>query len=196
MKILKVLICISILAVSANRDLIACEEFANRAWGTSISAGLLGIFDILTAPLSVKRYNKSLLTTTTYNNSYNIPNQKNIISMNKLNFSKAALMDRSDKNIIYYEAEPDKIKLKSPTTALLWSVGATVFPGIIGFPINSIYDVELGPFVGGTIGGVIGPSAGQWYAGRRIRVIMFTFLRAGLAGIAVYNYAEYINCID
>ena len=175
MKILKVLICISILAVSANRDLIACEEFANRAWGTSISAGLLGIFDILTAPLSVKRYNKSLLTTTTYNNSYNIPNQK---------------------NIIYYEAEPDKIKLKSPTTALLWSVGATVFPGIIGFPINSIYDVELGPFVGGTIGGVIGPSAGQWYAGRRIRVIMFTFLRAGLAGIAVYNYAEYINCID
>lgn len=190
--------------MSANQALARCEEFSNRIWISSISAGTLILYDIFTIPFSVKRYNESKLKRTGYYISYNHYDQKHHFGPKKLKFSKIALVDRTEKNTAFQTDEPDKLKQKSTLTAYMWTAGVMVTPvlstyisALIFYRDNDQGDIVIASLlIGGTIGAAIGPSAGHWYAGQKYRATAFSVLRIGLAYYGWRSTFDYINCID
>lgn len=80
---------------------------------------------------------------------------------------------------------------KSPRTALLWSVGATLLPSALGLATAAVggwndNQTTLGIGIAGMASSwIFGPSAGHWYAGESARGWATTGIRAGLFALGV-----------
>jgi hypothetical protein len=74
-------------------------------------------------------------------------------------------------------------KTKSETTALYWSLGATLIPIALGFKLEE--NVGDKAFIVVTLGLIVGPSAGHFYAEQMKRGLKSTGLRLGLSVITL-----------
>jgi hypothetical protein len=95
---------------------------------------------------------------------------------------------------ISYTCDGETAKLKSPTTAVFYSMGSTVLPSVplmVCAPMGRV-DGAMGPVcIGSCVTGIIvGPSVGHFYAGNYMRGFASIGLRAGIAGLGFLGVAE------
>jgi hypothetical protein len=83
--------------------------------------------------------------------------------------------------------EGETANLKSPTTAVYWSMGSMVLPSVPLIVTSTVGETH--EFLGATgivlciTGVIVGPSAGHFYAGDYMRGFGGIGLRAGIAGL-------------
>ncbi len=164
------------------------EKTETLVIGTVAFAALL-VYDIATAPSSATRYNEGLIGMYPL-----IENRKYVESTVKTfgqaRFSRSALI-KDFLQPIFYHSNQLKKKEKSPTTALYWSLAATVIPTAIGISFLTSESEQHSIGVSGvlltTAGALIGPSAGHFYSKRVGRGLLTVVLRIGFAALALYS---------
>ena len=163
-----------------------CTDSGNNgiALASLVGFGVLFIYDIVSAPHSAKRYNECHASMLRF-----IRHKQYALSSDNLFgepvFSRAALIKSNRKTIIYTVKQKEK-REKSPGVAVLWSLGATAIPPLLG-----------GALTDGTLEGILivsgitlGPSAGHFYAKRYSRGLLTSALRIGLGALFI-SYFEF-----
>ena len=150
-----------------------CPESLNGVARASLAGlGVLIIYDILSAPSSAKRYNKSLASMFPL-----IKDRQYGLSKDNLFgepvFSRAALI-KSNRQPVVYTLKQNEKREKSPGVAFLWSLGATAIPFLILEPNSNFALILMGSGI------TVGPSAGHFYAKRYSRGLLTSALRIGL----------------
>ena len=158
---------------------------------SGISIIILGIYDIASASGSAERYNASLMGMFPLRMPGYLTSSTEMFGQPK--FSRAAFVKNPDLPI-GYEYQPSAEK-KSPRSATLWSLGATLIPTGIGFISmigggwnNNHTTLAIG-IVSSTSGWVFGPSAGHWYAQQTSRGWRTALIRLGLLGVGFLSAA-------
>ena len=154
-----------------------CPESLNGVARASLAGlGVLIIYDILSAPSSAKRYNKSLASMFPL-----IKDRQYGLSKDNLFgepvFSRAALI-KSNRQPVVYTLKQNEKREKSPGVAFLWSLGATAIPFLIQGALPET-NSNLALILMGS-GITVGPSAGHFYAKRYSRGLLTSALRIGL----------------
>ena len=154
-----------------------CPESLNGVARASLAGlGVLIIYDILSAPSSAKRYNKSLASMFPL-----IKDRQYGLSKDNLFgepvFSRAALI-KSNRQPVVYTLKQNEKREKSPRVAFLWSLGATAIPFLIGRALLEP-NINLALILMGS-GITVGSSAGHFYAKRYSRGLLTSALRIGL----------------
>ncbi|GEM_PF-3706514 len=98
-------------------------------------------------------------------------------------FSRAVLLEYDSSPVVYSPDRADK-QLKSPATATLLSLGATLLPIAVGALIAE--QSGTAAFLMISSGVIIGPSTGHWYAKRTSRGLITSGLRLGLGLLVVF----------
>ena len=154
-----------------------CPESLNGVARASLAGlGVLIIYDILSAPSSAKRYNKSLASMFPL-----IKDRQYGLSKDNLFgepvFSRAALI-KSNRQPVVYTLKQNEKREKSPRVAFLWSLGSTAIPFLIQGALPGT-NSNLALILMGS-GITVGPSAGHFYAKRYSRGLLTSALRIGL----------------
>ncbi|MCH7754565.1 hypothetical protein IH970_05525 [candidate division KSB1 bacterium] len=104
----------------------------------------------------------------------------------QLTFSRNALVRHYNQTVASAPKQSEKHR-KSPTTALLWSLGATLIPTAagIGFAQNPPTGAAILAAILISSGVIIGPSTGHWYAKQKKRAVVTAGLRLGLGILTV-----------
>lgn len=157
--------------------------------------GGLVVVDWATAHLSVRHYNEALLSQFPLQ-----PPRRSApaVRFGQVTFTRDALIKpsawgrntlgtASPFSIHRYaaEARAHAERRKSPVTATLLSIGLTLVPAAVGYPLAAGDSAET---VGGLLigaGVVFGPSVGHWYAGRKVRPWVTAGLRLILGFLAL-----------
>ena len=159
-----------------------CPESLNGVARASLAGlGVLIIYDILSAPSSAKRYNKSLASMFPL-----IKDRQYGLSKDNLFgepvFSRAALI-KSNRQPVVYTLKQNEKREKSPGVAFLWSLGSTAIPFLIG-RAGDEQNSNLARILG-VSGITVGPSAGHFYAKRYSRGLLTSALRIGLGVLLI-----------
>lgn len=101
----------------------------------------------------------------------------------QLNFSRNALVRHYNQTVASAPKQSEKHR-KSPTTALLWSLGATLIPIAAGIGFAN-QDPATGAVILISSGVIISPSTGHWYAKQKKRALVTAGLRLGLGILTV-----------
>lgn len=140
------------------------------------------IYDIATAPSSVRHYNENLMSMFPLKK----PTQAelNLHTFGQQKFSRNVLISKLAQRR-FYNFQNFSRKEKSPTKAFIWSLGATVIPILIGFRVIDAPGDAMPGVVIVSAGSLIGPSAGHIYAKNWHRGFLMTVGRFAVAAIGV-----------
>lgn len=101
---------------------------------------------------------------------------------------------------VTYGNERESLELKSPTTASLYSLGATLLPAIPAwiFLDSGNYNEFLfwGCFISSVSGIVIGPSVGHFYAGNTKRGFMSAGFRTVSTGVFLWSGYGFLRVVS
>lgn len=161
------------------------EKTETLVLGTLAFVGLI-VYDIATAPSSARHYNEGL------NGMFPLIEDRKYVgstvrTFGQPEFSRAALVKNNSQSIFCKPKESNK-KEKSPTTAFLWSVGATVIPSAVGVGIVASRSWDFTTYwvmISSAL--VFGPSAGHFYSGKVDRGVLTSVLRIGFGVLAFYS---------
>lgn len=161
-----------------------CPESGNNqaALAGLVGFGVLFIFDLVTAPHSAKQYNKSHASMLRFiqHKRYTLSNHNHF---GEPVFSRAALIKSNRQPVTYTLKENEKSK-KSPGLALLWSLGATAMPPLLG---GALTDGTLEDIL--VVSGItMGPSAGHFYSERYVRGLLTAALRIAFGVLFISNF--------
>lgn len=159
-------------ATSVTQDCSGTTFFVSAA-----AVGSLAIYDIATAPASAQRYNREHLAI--------VPVVDPVHRSYGLSVSVPFGPRRRAARVVRTQSPPAR---KSPTGALLLSLGATVAPMAAGFAAQ--HDAGAWVFLSGV---VVGPSVGHLYAGRAGRGFATIALRGVGAAVGITSI---IPCFD
>ena len=151
----------------------------------AISIITLEIFDIATAPMSAHRYNENLmgLKSIEYlnNQSYSEPT---FSSPGQPIYSIVLSNNRFIPSIDNTSIVNDDEQQKSPSSALLLSLSATLIPFTVGV-LSADQGEGAGSFLLITSGLLLGPSAGHWYAKQKTRGWITVGIRTGIGIMSI-----------
>ncbi|MFQ5709365.1 MAG: hypothetical protein ACE5HO_18050 [bacterium] len=161
------------------------------AYASLFSYGALVLFDIVSTPLSVKRYNDRVAGLFPVRPNYP-PDFAARRSFGPAKFSRAALAKPLG-TPVYYRVNPRRKRSKSPDIAFLWSLGATVVPFAVGVKIANGSNTSTSDKIAGALliySMTLGPSTGHFYAKQFGRGMLTALLRVGfgLLFLATYDY--------
>ena len=169
------------------------DEEAIIAAGITVLSGIgfaySVIYDIATAPASVRRYNESLY------GAFPLKREQTRVTGNifgQPQFSRDALANSFPRFLTSIHTAKSQRQKKSPKRALFWSLGATLIPVSIGFLGLNISDTATKSRVallGFSSGLLIGPSAGHWHAQQHSRGWKSLALRAGFATLGIISFS-------
>ena len=187
MKALKKIPLILLIASCSYTSAYAVDSSENEGVLIIGSFGFIAlmIYDIATAPASAKEYNGRHMSALPLN--MDRATASKTYNFGQPEFTRAALVKNYTQAIVYASI-PSK-KPKSPRTATLWSLGATVIPVTIGFALGRGNEFLSGslPTASGAVlvtsGSIFGPSAGHIYAKKVGRGLLTSALRLGLAAV-------------
>ncbi len=160
------------------------EKTETLVLGTLAFVGLV-VYDIATAPSSAKHYNEGL------RDMFPLIEDRRFVgsgayTFGQPGFSRAALV-KDNSQAIFCELQKSNKKEKSPTTALLWSLGATVIPSAVGLGVVASRNWDFTTYwVVITSALVFGPSAGHFYSGKVVRGVLTSVLRIGFGVLSFY----------
>ncbi len=154
------------------------------AFGAGAAVGLVALIDVGAAPGSARKYNRTALGAAPWIDP--VDRRVGIVvsvgGRGQSNLSQPIRVD-------YPSQQPSG--LKSESTALLWSLGATLVPTALGLGLASAggWNDNQGTLGVGLVvasaGVLMGPSAGHWYAEQYGRGALSMFLRIGIAGLGL-----------
>lgn len=190
MKAAKLCLCFVVVATSMGWRPTCVHAGENGIAAASLFGfGALVLVDIFFAPDAATRYNRSA--------SLYLPGLRERkldydqrVDFGQPEFTRNALTDEAEKSFV--SVPPQKYAArKSPGAAFLWSLGATIIPLAVGSQLARNYDSSTSESVGTalvSLGLLVGPSAGHFYAGRPVRGILTTIGRVALAGLFLTTF--------
>ena len=154
------------------------------AVGAGAAVGLVALIDIGAAPGSARKYNRTALGAAPWIDPVEgrVGIAFSVGARGQSNLSQPIRVD-------YAVQLPGN--LKSESTALLWSLGATLGPAALGLGLASAggWNDNQGTLGVGlavaSAGVLMGPSVGHWYAEQYGRGVLSMFLRIGIAGLGL-----------
>lgn len=186
MRDLRIITLILFILTGVVKSVKADDDSGNNAIaGVSlIGVSVLLVYDILSAPASAERYNKSLTSMLPVIKESRYASSTNAL-FGQAKFSKAALIKGHSQPIAYAFKQSPKHQ-KSSGTAFLLSLGATIVPAVAGLKI--MQEGEKGDTAGLLLiisGATLGPSLGHFYAKQRSRGLITALIRGGLVFLAI-----------
>lgn len=187
MRGLRIITLILFILTGVVKSVKADDSGNNAIAGVSlIGVSVLLVYDILSAPASAERYNKSLTSMLPVIKESRYASSTNAL-FGQAKFSKAALIKDHSQPFAYAFKKSLKHQ-KSPRAAFLLSLGATIVPAVVGIKIMQGGDTTKNDTAGLLLiisGATIGPSLGHFYAKQRSRGLITALIRGGLVFLAI-----------
>jgi hypothetical protein len=177
------------LAVAGPAPAIAQSNVPGFAVGLASGIGIIaiGAFDIATAPSAARRYNTRVAITPWIDSR---ASRYGLSLRLRLGTPRHVVPERHGLNAL--PPATQRPPPKTPSMALLWSLGATLVPTTAGLAAatlggwNDNHGTLAVGVAGMSLGWLVGPSAGHWYAEQHTRAWLTTGARVALYGIGLW----------